>query len=210
MSFIVEDNGGNFERCPPGLHLARCYRIVDLGTQQSEYMGQVKHLRKIMVAWEIRGGDDQGVNILMNDGRPFSIFKNYTLSWSEKANLRIDLQAWRGKAFSEEELRRFDLKTVLGAWCMLNIIERAGKNGNTYSNINGITPVPSIIKQNGLPAPVNKNEIFNMSEPDMAVYQGFSDNLKKKIEASPEWKKIGKTTTVEKTEPAIEDDDIPF
>ena len=210
MSFIVEDNGGNFERCPPGLHLARCYRIVDLGTQQSEYMGQVKHLRKIMVAWEIRGGDDQGVNILMNDGRPFSIFKNYTLSWSEKANLRIDLQAWRGKAFSEEELRRFDLKTVLGAWCMLNIIERAGKNGNTYSNINGITPVPSIIKQNGLPEPVNKNEIFNMSEPDMAVYQGFSDNLKKKIEASPEWKKIGKTTTVEKTEPAIEDDDIPF
>ena len=41
MSFYVEDKGGNFERCPSGMHLARCYRIIDLGTQKSEYMGQV-------------------------------------------------------------------------------------------------------------------------------------------------------------------------
>lgn len=189
MSFIVE-NTGNFERCPSGMHLARCYRIVDLGTQKTEYLGQVKYLHKIMIAWELHGTDDNGQPIKMNDGRPFSIFKNYTLSWSEKANLRLDLQSWRGKPFTSEEMRRFDLKNILGAWCMLNVIDREGNNGNTYSNINGVTPVPGVIKQNGLPQPVNKNEIFNLQEPDMVLYESFSDNLKTKIASSPEWQKL--------------------
>ena len=112
MSFIVEDKGGNFERCPSGMHLARCYRIVDLGTQKSEYMGQVKYLHKIMLGWEIHGTDDNGKPLNIMDGRPFAIFKNYTLSWSEKANLRLDLQSWRGKAFTQEEMRKFDLKNI--------------------------------------------------------------------------------------------------
>jgi hypothetical protein len=46
MSFYVEDKGGSFESTPVGSHLARCYRIVDLGTQKSEYQGQVKYLHK--------------------------------------------------------------------------------------------------------------------------------------------------------------------
>jgi len=140
MSLIVE-SGGDFEKCPPGMHLARCYRIIDLGTQKSEYMGQTKFLHKLMVGWEIHGMNDDGSAIKMKDGRPFSIFKNYTMSWSEKANLRLDLQSWRGKPFNAEEMRRFDLKTVLGVWCMLNIIERPGKdNNNVYSNVAGVTP----------------------------------------------------------------------
>lgn len=212
MSFYVEDKGGNFERCPSGMHLARCYRIVDLGTQKSEYMGQVKYLHKLMIGWEIHGTDDKGNPLKMMDGRPFAIFKNYTLSWSEKANLRLDLQSWRGKPFTQEEMRRFDLKNVLGAWCMINVIERAGQDGKMYTNVNGVTPVPAIIKQNGLPAAVNKNELFNISEPDMAMFNSFSDHLKKKIEASPEWQKRTQSEPASQEpeylgEPA---DDIPF
>jgi hypothetical protein len=126
----------------------------------------------------------------MKDGRPFAIFKNYTLSWSEKANLRLDLQSWRGKAFTQEEMRKFDLKNVLGAWCMLNVIERAGQNGKTYSNVDSVAPVPAMIKQNGLPAAVNDNEMFNLQDPDMAIFANFSDHLKAKIQSSPEWEKL--------------------
>jgi hypothetical protein len=207
MSFYVEDKGGNFERCPPGMHLSRCYRIVDLGTQKSEYLGQVKFLHKIMLAWEVFCTDDAGKPVSMKDGRPFGIFKNYTLSWAEKANMRIDLQSWRGRPFTQEEQKKFDLKNVLGAFCMLNIIERAGQNGNTYSNVDSITPVPGVIKQAGLPEGVNKAEIFNLAEPDMALFNSFSDNLKKKIEASPEWSKLDGGTVPATTE---QDEDIPF
>ena len=214
MSFYVEDKGGNFERCPPGMHLARCYRIIDLGTQKSEYMGQVKYLHKVMLGWEIHGTDDAGKPLLMKDNRPFAIFKNYTLSWSEKANLRLDLQSWRGRPFTQEEMRKFDLKNVLGAFCMLNIIERPGNDGKTYTNVNGVTPVPAIIKQNGLPEGVNKLELFNLNEPDMAMFETFSDNLKNKIKSSPEWERLqGKAAPAAAPAPAAaveEDDDIPF
>jgi hypothetical protein len=219
MSFYVEDKGGNFERCPAGMHLARCYRIVDLGTQKSEYMGQVKYLHKIMLGWEIHGMADDGSVIKMSDGRPFGIFKNYTLSWAEKANLRLDLQSWRGKPFSQEEMRKFDLKTVLGAWCMLNVIERPGKDNKTYTNVDGVTPVPAMIKQNGLPAVVNKNELFKIDEPDMEMFNAFSDHLKAKISASPEWQKKNGTEPAKASQnqgasakPSFdeEDSDIPF
>jgi len=214
MSFYVEDKGGNFERCPPGMHLARCYRIIDLGTQKSEYMGQTKYLHKVMLGWEIHGTDDAGKPLLMKDNRPFAIFKNYTLSWSEKANLRLDLQSWRGRPFTQEEMRKFDLKNVLGAFCMLNIIERPGNDGKTYTNVNGVTPVPAIIKQNGLPEGVNKLELFNLQEPDMAMFETFSDNLKAKISSSPEWERLqSKQSPAAAAQPAaadVEDDDIPF
>jgi len=210
MSFYVEDKGGNFERCPSGMHLARCYRIVDLGTQKTEYMGQVKYLHKVMIGWEIHGTDDSGKPLKMKDERPFAIFKNYTLSWSEKANLRLDLQSWRGKPFTEEEMRRFDLKNILGAWCMLNVIERAGQDGKTYSNVNGVTPVPAIIKQNGLPNAVNKNELFNLQDPDMEMFNSFSDHLKKKIESSPEWQKRTANVPAPESFSREPSDDIPF
>lgn len=218
MAFYVEDNGGSFERCPPGMHLSRCYRIIDLGTQKTEYMGQPKFQRKIAIFWEIHGTKDDGTPLRLNDGRPYSIFKNYTLSWSEKANLRLDLQSWRGRQFSQEEMRRFDLETVLDKWCMLNIIERPAKTGNKiYSNVDGITPVPAIYKQNGLPNAVNKHEMFSLDAPDMALYESFTDNLKAKISASPEWQKL---SGVQQGQPQSspsgapggmdEDDDIPF
>jgi len=215
MSFIVE-GGGNFERCPSGVHLARCYRIIDVGTQKSEYMGQVKYLHKIMLGWEIHGSDEQGKSLTMNDGRPFAIFKNYTLSWAEKANLRLDLQSWRGKPFTQEEMRKFDLNNVMGAWCMLNVIERQGQNGNTYANVGGITPVPAIIKQNGYPKAINPNELFNLQDPNMDLFATFSDNLKAKIQASPEWQKLQSNAPENANQSAPEvsgddpDDNIPF
>ena len=216
MSFFVEDKS-SFESTPPGAHLARCYRIVDLGTQKSEYMGQVKFLHKITINWEILSKDEDGQPIRMKDGRPFSIYKNYTMSWAEMSNLRKDLQRWRGKPFTQEELRRFDLKTVLGAYCMLNVIERQGSDGKMYTNVETVSPVPAMIKQLGLPPAVNKDTIFNLSEPDMELFETFHDSLKTKIKSSPEGQKLfggvapaasGNAST--HSDAGVEDDDIPF
>jgi hypothetical protein len=213
MAFIVKESGGNFESTPSGMHLARCYRIVDLGTQKSEYMGQVKYLHKIMLGWEIHTTKDDGTTLKMRDGRPFAMFKNYTLSWSEKANLRVDLQSWRGRPFTAEEMRSFDLETILGAWCLLNVIERPSKEGKMYVNIDSVTPVPSMMKKVGLPEGVNKLEMFNLETPDMAMFESFSDNLKVKIMASPEFNKAkggnNSTSSVASIDEDV-DSDIPF
>ena len=192
MSFIVENtsSGGDFKPVPAGLHLARCYRIVDLGTQRSEFDGQEKHQRKIMLGWELHGKDDDGNELVTEHGDPLAIFKNYTLSWNDKATLRIDLQAWRGKPFTEAEMRRFDISTVLGAWCMVNVIPRPGKNGKIYSNVKSVSPVAAMIKQAGLPEPVNPTQLFRLADPDYDLFDTFGKGLKAMIEASPEWQAL--------------------
>ena len=218
MSFYVENTApvGEFKPVPAGLHLARCYRIVDLGTQRSEFEGQEKFQRKIMLGWELHGKDDEGNELVTERGDPMAIFKNYTLSWNDKATLRLDLQSWRGKPFTEAEMRRFDISTVLGAWCMLTVIPRPGKNGKIYSNVKGVSPVPSVIKTAGLPPAINPNQLFRLAEPDFELYETFGKGLKAMIEASPEWQAIQHKKPAQNGSKAASsgfddmDDDLPF
>jgi hypothetical protein len=215
MSLTAKDSGGgSFTPVAPGMHLARCYRIVDLGTQKTEYQGQVKHLQKVMIQFEVHGEDDNGNPLVTAKGEPMSISKNFTLSLAEKATLRKDLQAWRGRDFTPDELRGFELKNVLGAWAMITAAKSLGGNGKEYTNIVSINPVPVAIKKSGLPEGFNKLGIFVISEPDMELFGTFSDYLKEKIQGSPEWRSGNQapTSKVGSTNSGFEDmdDDIPF
>lgn len=189
MSLTAKDSGGgSFTPVAPGMHLARCYRIVDLGTQKSEYQGQVKHLQKVMIQFEVHGEDDNGNPLITSKGEPMSISKNFTLSLAEKATLRKDLQAWRGRDFTADELRGFELKNVLGAWAMITAAKSTGNNGKEYTNIVSINPVPVTIKKAGLPEGFNKLNMFVISDPDMELFETFGNGLKEKIQGSPEWR----------------------
>jgi hypothetical protein len=217
MSIIVENtSGGDFKQVPAGLHLARCYRVVDLGTQRTEYDGVEKLQRRVSIFWELHGKDDNGDGLVTDDGRPMAIFKNYTQSWHEKASLRIDLQSWRNKPFTALEMKKFDIENILGQWCMVTVIQRPGKNGKMYSNVGGISPVPSIIKQAGFPEGVNQLKEFDLKNPDYELFDTFGKGLKERIESSPEWQALqGKKsapTPVKAPSSGFDDmeDDLPF
>jgi len=187
MSLVArESGGGTFTPVPPGMYLARCYRIVDLGTQKSEYLGQIKKLPKVMLQFEVHGEDDEGKALVTAKGEPMSISKNFTLSLAEKATLRKDLQTWRGREFTAEELRGFQIDNVLGAWATIAITKAMGNNNKEYTNIANINSVPKAMRAN-LPEGHNKCAAFYIAEPDMTLFETFSDNLRAKIEASPEW-----------------------
>ena len=187
MLIAKASSESSFTPVPPGMHLARCYRVVDLGTQKSEYLGQIKYLHKIMVQFEVHGEDETGQKIVTAKGEPMTISKNFTLSLAEKATLRKDLQTWRGREFTAEELRGFELKNILGAWAMISVIKTTGNNGKEYTNIAAIMQVPPQVKKAGLPEGFNKLGLFSIDEPDMEMFETFSDNLKAKIQGSPEW-----------------------
>lgn len=190
MALIAKENsggGGEFTPVPSGMHLARCYRIVDLGTQESTYQGTTKNLRKLMMQFEVHGEDNDGKPILTAKGDPMSISKNYTLSLAEKATLRIDLQTWRGREFTADELRGFELKNVLGVWAMVSVIKAMGNNGKEYTNIAAVMSVPPAIKKAGIPEGHNDLKLFSIEEPDMTLFDSFSNGLKEKIKKSPEW-----------------------
>jgi hypothetical protein len=121
-----------FDPAPAGVHQGVCVDVVDLGILDVTWQGQSKKQHKINVAWQIAE--------LREDGKPFLVFKRYTLSLSEKANLRKDLESWRGRAFTREEEMGFDVESVIGANCLLNI-QHNESGGKTYANVVSIMPL---------------------------------------------------------------------
>jgi hypothetical protein len=189
MPLTVKDSS-DFIGVPAGTHLARCYRIVDKGTQKGF---QDKYQPTVMLQFEIHGEDENGKPLVTTDGRPLSISKSYNCTLAEKSNLRKDLQMWRGKEFTSAELRGFELKNVLGHWAMLTITRKEA-NGKTYSRIDAISSVPRSVKEMGLPQGVNALQVFDIENPDMEIFDTFSEKLKADIMAAPEWPGNERTT----------------
>lgn len=209
MSLTVSETKGDFKLAPAGNHLARCYRVIDLGTQKTSWQGVEKAAKKVQIVWELHGEDADGAPLTTDDGRPLSVQRRFTPSLGPKAKLREILVAWRGRPFTLDELEGFKLQNILGAWCMLTLTHET-RNEKTYVNISSVTSVPSPIKKMGLPEPVNELVWFDIDEPDMAVFNSFPDYLKETIQGSPEWKmRTGNYDSPLKVddEPS---DDIPF
>jgi hypothetical protein len=189
MGFVASDSGGgNFKRVPAGVHVGRCYSLIDLGTQLSSGQYGEKLQHKIRVAWELFGEDEEGKPLTVEfDGQemPMTISKSYTLSLSEKASLRKDLQSWRGREFTEEEAKGFDISKLLGAYCMVNVTT-SETNGKTYANVANLTPLPTALK-NAKPAGIHQNVMFDLDNPDWGIFDTFHDKLKEAIKRSPEF-----------------------
>ena len=191
MGFIASDaGGGSFKRVPSGVFIGRCYSLIDLGTQMSNGQYGEKFQHKLRIGWELFGEDDNGAPLTIDvDGRemPMTISKSYTVSMHEKARLRADLAAWRGREFSEEEAKAFDVSKLVGAYCMVNVTT-SETNGKTYSNVAGLTPLPGALK-NAKPAPVHSMQLFDLDKPNMELFGTFHEKLQEAIKKSPEWAK---------------------
>ena len=190
MGFIASDNGGsNFKRVPSGAFIGRCYSLIDLGTQHSEGQYGPKDQHKIQIGCELFGEDDDGNPLTVEyDGKtmPMTIKKSYTVSLHEKSGLRRDLASWRGRDFTDEEAKAFDISKLIGAYCMVNVTT-SENNGKTYSNVAGLTKLPTALKD-AKPAPVHANVVFNLDDPDMELFPTFHEKLQEAIKRAPEWK----------------------
>jgi hypothetical protein len=190
MGFIAKDSGGggDFKKVPPGVYVARCFSLIDMGTQLSDGQYGQKEQHKIRIGFEVFGEDDQGAPLtVVLDGKemPLTINKTYTLSLHEKAGLRKDLAAWRGRDFTDEEAKGFDISKLLNVYCMLNVTT-SENNGKTYTNIAGITPLPQALKS-AKPEAVHELVAFDLDNPDWSVFQGFHEKLQETIKQSPEF-----------------------
>ena len=140
MGLHLSVNAGNYEPIAEGTHTAVCDRIIDLGRQvgSEEYGGKISP--KVYIGWLVTDEMDENMN-----PKEKCIGRIYTASLDKKSNLRKDLEAWRGKPFSDEELQDFDLDNVLGTGCMLNVVH-VQKNDKPREQINGIVALPRGMK----------------------------------------------------------------
>jgi len=134
---VKGEKNRDYETCPAGMFDAVCYAVVDLGLQER---GKYDPAHQIIVLWEI----DQTMQKGENQGKRFVLSRKYTKNLGpknakKKTLLRLSLISWRGKDFTEEELKGFDLNKLVGVKCTLNVVH-VEDDGNTYANIENVLP----------------------------------------------------------------------
>ena len=177
--YVSASSGGNYPERKPieaGAYAAVCDMLVDLGVQPSPG-GQFAPKRTLLLRFQI---PSERVEIT-KDGEtkslPAVISRTVGLSLNEKATLRQLLQSWRGRAFTPEELKKFDLVNVLGKPAFINITH-AVKGEKTYANLTSIMPLPK-----GMPAPTLEGESlwYSVESPDAAVFDKLPAWVQDKI-----------------------------
>lgn len=210
MAIIATNNGGsNFEPIASGSYPARCYSMIHIGTIEENIMGTLKKLNKVRITWELP--TELKIFKEENGEQPQVISKEFTLSLHEKATLRSFLKNWRGKDFTDEEAKAFDIEKLVGAECMINITHKQSKDGNkTYAEIGSISPMPKGMK---CPTQINKSFIWTYENFDATKFGTLPEYLKNKMVHSDEYK-LAVTGGQEHESPTngntIPDDDLPF
>lgn len=203
MPLYVRDQGGkDFEKVPQGVHIAVCNLVADIGMQNNKRYGKSQH--KVYVRWEIpskriKWEDKEGTP---HEG-PMTIGTFYTASLSEKALLRRDLENWRGRAFTDAELQKFDLFNILGAGCQIMVKHNTDGN-KVYANVAGVMCLPP-----GAAKPKAENELIKWAPDDGAQWEKLPEWLRKRIEESHPISNTAPAQQPNGSDPEF-DDDIPF
>lgn len=219
MSLIAKSEGNlNIKKLEDGVYTAVSSMLVDLGIQKSEKYG--KSSRKIIIVWNVT---NEFIEI-NGEKLPRVMSKEYTMTLSEKSTLRKDLQAWRGKQFTQEELKGFNLANILNKGCQLQILNTEN-NGKTYTNIVAIMALPKGMSVESLDKTIvfdtydentwNNYKVLpiwiqdkikkaeNISEKGLDIYIKEYEEIVKENQGKQE----ENTTNNEITTP---DDDLPF
>jgi len=186
MPIIASNEGGTPRKpIPEGVYIATCISIIDLGDQYNEEFKKTQ--RKVMVMWELH--DDDLMIEIEGEMKPRYTSREYTLSLNEKSTLYKDLIAWRGKSFTPEELKAFDLKNILGVACQLQITHIA-KGEKTYANISSLMKIPKGMQA---PKPISELTYFDIDtsgkteEDKRTAMAGALKTLNEDLPKLPEW-----------------------
>jgi len=193
MSTIAKKTGGgglDLGPMPPaGVQQAVCVDVIDLGIVETSFEGKPRKREMIHVIWQLVARD-------LKTNRRYLVGKRYTLSLSEKATLRKDLESWRGKQFtSDDETNGFDTTKLIRVNCMLNLQHVSKPTGN-YCNVIAIMP---------LYGGTAKIQPENYARPSAPV-DDHDDETDPFAQDAPGVAPLGAPTGP----PPVTDDDIPF
>ena len=191
MSFLLgQGTGGgtDFKPVPAGVYYAVCCGVFDLGTQRSVFNGKEKWQRKVKLRFEIPTVrvmyEKDGVQI---NGSAIINSYPYTLSYDSRANLRRDLDAWRGVPFAtDEEAKAFDIAHLLGAQAQIQVTHTI-KEDKVYANITTMMAMPHGQQVGGAECPLI---YYNLEEHGFNFPEGTPESIKEKVYLSKEYQEM--------------------
>lgn len=161
----------------PGVYMAVCVGVIDLGEQYSEKFKS--YANKVKFVWAL---PSETIEI---DGKTEErqLSKEFTFSISKKGGLRAFLESWNSNTYSDEEFAELDVFDQVGKPCQLQVV--LSDNGE-YSNVANLMPLPK-----GMPEPVSKTAYitWDMDAWDDAVFEALPEWTKEQIKKSTQYQK---------------------
>lgn len=185
MALLAKDNGKDFKPIESGTHVARVCSIIHIGTIADNIKGDEVIRNRAFISFEIP-------EALKEDGKPFTIGQEFTLSMNKNGNLLPFVESMLGKKLGKEETKEFDIFTLMGTPAMINVIHSAANaDGVVYANIKSVSPLP---KGMVCPDAVLTPSYFDYEEnfkPEFVWALNEKSQLYKKITRSEEWGQKG-------------------
>ena len=136
---IIVKAGADFIPAPEGSHVGVLVDVVEMGLVSTTYNGKTESKEMVRLVWQI-------AETRPDNGKPFTVYRQYHKSVHKKATLRRDLESLRGRAFTDSELKAFDLETLIGSSSLLNVVH-VTRDGVTYANVSSVMQLPKGMTQ---------------------------------------------------------------
>lgn len=170
----------------PGVYMAACVGVIDLGEQYSEKYKNYSN--KVMLTFELLGETVE----IDGEQKPRQISKIFAFATGQKSGLRKFLQSWDGKTLTDSEVEDIDLGQRLGRTCQLQVV--LNESGDK-ANIDNVMALPKGLK---LDKPQSELVLFDLDEFDQATFEKLSDWTRETIQKSTQWaRNHASTETIE-------------
>lgn len=188
MSLIAKSNNKEFKPLEAGTHVGRVCGIIYIGTITDSFKGEDVTRDRVYITFEVP-------EALKEDGKPYTIGQEFTLSMNSKGNLLPFIESLLGIKLDKEQSKEFDVFSILGQVGMLNVVHSLpNQDGNVFANIKSVSPLP---KKTECPPAIIEPYLFDYEEnfkPEFVFAMPEKGLLRKKILRSEQW--IAKGITV--------------
>ena len=192
MSLNVKDTGGVKRDLPEaGNHPAICVGVIEMGSYLSR--DKKEYIPKVMFMFELLDEPYEWKDQTTGEVREGRVLASveYAKFFSTNAGLRKNLESWRGRAFTTEELEGFFLGNVIGKKCNVNIIHKVSRLGNPYMKISQLAKYRSDPRFDSLQS--IRDEIVLSLEPGefkQVLFDALPNTMRENIKGTPEYKKL--------------------
>ncbi len=203
MSKIIADSYDDKPRemMPVGNHVARCYRMLHIGSVKETYAGEEKIQNRVIFGFEFP--DEQRVFSEEKGMQPFVLNKKFNLTKNlhEKSTLRKTIDGWIPVPLTNEQAKSFNIASLVGEPCMINIVHKTHEaSGNKYPSIASISPLP---KKMVCPPQITPTVIFGYNPFKKEVFDALPEYYQEEIKKTPQYQ-------LELNPNEGQGDDLPF
>lgn len=173
----------------PGVYMAICVGVIDLGEQYSEKFKSYSN--KLRIVWELVGETVE----VDGEQKPRQLSKEFTFSSNKKSNLRAFLTSWNGRTYTDEEFADLELFDQIGKACQLQVVLN---DTGEYANIDSIMAIPK-----GVTVPTTDTTpiIWDMDNWDDDLLATLPEWTQEQIKKSTQYQKAHAPTDELKIKP---------